>query len=82
MPHCNKITRALVLETRTSGDAIYRRRVCGACGKTFVSRESTSPDLRLPRERTAAEKAARAAAKRLTSDKVRGDGAHLDGVWR
>jgi transcriptional regulator NrdR family protein len=41
-------SNALILETRKGDDSIMRRRVCGGCGQSFVSREYTEAQMRLP----------------------------------
>ena len=47
-PHCGVESNALILETRKGGDSIMRRRVCGGCSKSFVSREYTEAEMKLP----------------------------------
>lgn len=75
-PHCLKPSKAPVMETRQVGDDIYRRRVCGVCARPFVSKEFTSPDLRIPRKRAAAKTARATDRARFTQT------AHLQEVWR
>lgn len=79
-PHCQKDTRALVLESRAHEENLYRRRQCGACGKTFVTEEIAHADMRLPRP----SGSARANAKHGASVRsvVYGSGRHLQEVWR
>jgi transcriptional regulator NrdR family protein len=47
-PHCNKECNAIVLETRKLDGDLYRKRVCGACGNSFVSREYADASFKLP----------------------------------
>jgi transcriptional regulator NrdR family protein len=47
-PHCHADSTALILETRKAGEDIMRRRVCGTCGTSFVSREYTEAGMKLP----------------------------------
>jgi hypothetical protein len=51
-PHCERSDRKpKVLETRTVDGTVYRRRLCGWCFKSFVTREEAPPGLRLPEGR-------------------------------
>lgn len=47
-PHCNTECNALVLETRKGNGELFRKRVCGACGRGFVSREYADVSFKLP----------------------------------
>jgi transcriptional regulator NrdR family protein len=46
-PHCGSNV-SKVLETRKSGNMIYRRRCCQECSKQFISRESAPRGLEMP----------------------------------
>ena len=48
-PHCGKESKGLVLETRTRDGDLLRRRSCGHCGQTFVTREYVDAELKIPR---------------------------------
>ena len=47
-PHCEATSKALVLESRRVEGDILRRRLCGVCSKTYVTREYADSDLRIP----------------------------------
>jgi len=47
-PHCQKETKAKVIESRRVAGQVWRQRLCGACLQTFISTEVTSADLRFP----------------------------------
>ena len=48
-PHCRTECNALVLETSKGDDGdLFRKRVCGACGNPFVSREYADVSFKLP----------------------------------
>jgi transcriptional regulator NrdR family protein len=47
-PHCNVECNALVLETRKLDGELFRKRVCGHCGRPFVSREYAEVGFKLP----------------------------------
>ena len=81
-PHCLRPSKAAVQETRQIGDDIYRRRVCGRCHRPFVSREFTTPDLRLPRARTEEQKAARRASDRAKFSQADHLTKHLGSTWK
>lgn len=41
-PHCHKEGKHIVRETRSDGDAAYRRRQCAFCLRGFVTIETVS----------------------------------------
>lgn len=49
-PFCRAKAKPTVLETRSDPEtgAIYRRRLCAACGRGYVTREQSEPGLRMP----------------------------------
>lgn len=47
-PHCGKAARGKVLESRPLEGEVWRRRMCGACLTTFVTREASGVDLKMP----------------------------------
>lgn len=47
-PHCTKECNAVVLETRKLDGDVYRKRVCGHCGNSFISREYSDVNFKLP----------------------------------
>ena len=82
-PHCRAASKARVLESRPAGADIWRRRQCGACGRTFVSRETAAAELRMPAETRSIHRC-QTMRDRLAKPEERGprgDGAHLQGVW-
>ena len=56
--HCERMGKALVVETRRDETGVYRRRSCGFCGKCFVTHETAPKGLRMPSQfaRTKREK--------------------------
>lgn len=71
-PFCHRAGRTPVRETRQHGDDLLRRRECGHCGRFFVSKEFTTPDLRIPRPK------GHKAAPRLQP--IRSTAAHLQAL--
>lgn len=49
-PHCGKTARGSgkVLESRPLQGEVWRRRMCNVCLTTFVTRESSGADLKMP----------------------------------
>lgn len=47
-PHCDKESKAKVLESRKVNGEVWRNRFCNKCLKQFVSHETTSADLKFP----------------------------------
>lgn len=47
-PHCQQESKAKVLESRKLDGEVWRHRLCSRCLKRFVSRETTSKDLKFP----------------------------------
>ncbi len=84
-PHCGKEAASKVLESRQIDGAVWRLRSCRACFKTFVSSETTDLSLRMPYSsimRRRDEKAPPPPPPPEHQGAPRGDGAHLQGVWR
>jgi transcriptional regulator NrdR family protein len=50
-PHCDTECNALVLETRKQDGGLVRKRVCGHCGRPFLSMEKADLTLKLQRAR-------------------------------
>lgn len=55
---CHKTTRAKVLESRPHDGRVWRRRQCGLCFATFVTREEAPEGLRMPAETSSKHRAA------------------------
>lgn len=72
-PHCLKVSRSKVLESRSCHGTVWRRRRCSICQKTFVSAEVSDVDTKMPNESQWRHRAQAAEAR---------TGAHLQGVWR
>ena len=83
-PHCGKENQSPVLETRKLDGSIYRKRSCGACSMSFVSREYADANLKLPRPKRTPEQHAReiAAQRKGVPAGIRGDGLDLARIWR
>lgn len=79
-PHCAKDSRALVLESRAHDENLYRRRQCGACGRTFVTEEVAHAEMRLPRPSGPARAKAKHGIQPMGV--ISGSGLHLHEVWR
>ena len=47
-PHCNRVSRSRVLESRPHDGCVWRRRMCPLCVKTFVSSEHSEPGMKMP----------------------------------
>lgn len=47
-PHCAAKCTSIVLETRKDEVDVYRRRACGMCGKSVVTREYADASLKMP----------------------------------
>lgn len=47
-PHCARDGKALATETRAQAGDVYRRRLCGHCGKFFATVETAPPGLKMP----------------------------------
>lgn len=47
-PHCQKESKAKVLESRKVEGEVWRLRVCALCIKQFVSQETTSKEMKFP----------------------------------
>lgn len=47
-PHCERESKAKVLESRKINGEAWRMRLCTKCLKQFVSRETTSKDMKFP----------------------------------
>lgn len=47
-PKCQKDGKSQVLESRPADGQIWRRRMCGLCFNTFVSRETAEPGMTMP----------------------------------
>lgn len=47
-PHCHNEVKAPVNETRVYEGDVYRRRCCGRCGRSFVTREVAPAGLKMP----------------------------------
>lgn len=47
-PHCNKESKAKVISSRRFDADVWRIRICGICTKQFVSRETSSKELKFP----------------------------------
>lgn len=76
-PKCDKVTKALVLETRKNAvGEIYRRRACGHCGKNFTTKEVITtepvPDIRV----------AKAVDRRSNNSLKFGTAKHLQDIWK
>jgi len=88
-PHCEKDTKGSVIETRGHASGTYRRRSCGHCGKSFVTHEVTSKDLKMPAELGNLARKKRRAAQTLKGDfsnrtRKKSDssaGADLQRIW-
>ena len=88
-PHCDKESRAPIRETRRHAGAVFRRRTCSCCLKTFVSREEAPPGMKMPNETQSRFRVAdRLTDRRQKPDEMlkpsspRGDGLHLQGIWK
>jgi len=82
-PHCNKTTKAKVLESRPHDGFVYRRRACGGCFKTFVSSEEAVPGLKMPNETQSRYRVTDLKPKPEQTDGViRSSGEHLKHFWR
>ena len=66
-PHCKNEFKGRVLETRPCDDDILRRRQCGHCGSTFVTKESVSPGLKIPKNRAEGPKSEKSEKVKFTS---------------
>lgn len=47
-PHCHKESKGRVISSRRLDADVWRIRLCGICTKQFVSRETTSTELKFP----------------------------------
>jgi len=82
-PHCDKATKAKVLESRPHNGYVYRRRACGGCFKTFVSREEAPAGLKMPAETQSKYRIKALTPKPEQTDGViRSAGEHLKNFWR
>ena len=82
-PHCNKASKAKVLESRPHAGQVWRRRQCGSCYKTFVSAEHTSIELRMPNETQSRHRVIdRTPKPEQTDGVIRSAGEHLKHFWR
>lgn len=78
-PHCDKPAKSKVLLTRTGEGAVWRRRSCGFCFKTFVTREEAPAGLKMP---GCVENAGRSAREpKLNPGQGKFQTDHLTGVW-
>jgi hypothetical protein len=69
------------MESRPCDGKVWRRRICSLCHKTFVSCETSSADMRMPKETHSRHRARDPKSKPGQSSPIRGDGAHLQGIW-
>jgi transcriptional regulator NrdR family protein len=78
-PHCDKESKATVIESRRAQGAVWRRRTCLLCYKNFVSQEVTSPSMKFPRE---VQSRGRKTDRTLKPEqKAEVTGLHLQKVW-
>lgn len=81
-PRCEAVTRSPVVESRAHDGAIWRRRICGACLKSYVTEERGV--LRpMPAQTQSRQRRAAAASTQPSppAGPPRGDGAHLQNLW-
>lgn len=80
-PHCQKESRAKVMESRQCEGQVWRRRICGACFKTFVSVEVTDPNMRMPNQTQSRYRVKDPKPKPEETGVIRSTAAHLQGIW-
>lgn len=81
-PHCEKESKAKVLESRLCDGQMWRRRTCGLCFKNFVSMETTDPGLRMPAMTSSRHRVKDPKPKPEQGGVITSTAAHLQGIWR
>lgn len=74
-PLCHSATKAPVTETRDALEALYRRRKCDVCEKSFVTYELAPPNLKMPPQHNNRR------SRRKDEGVIRSTGAHLQNIW-
>jgi hypothetical protein len=71
------------MESRPHEGFVYRRRACGACYRTFVSREESPVGLKMPNETQSRYRVTDLKPKpEQTNGVIRSSGEHLANFWR
>lgn len=81
-PHCQKESKAKVLESRSCDGRMWRRRACSLCFRNFVSVEMSEPDLRMPATANSWHRLKDVRPKPEDAGAIKSDASHLQGVWR
>lgn len=84
-PKCQHSAHHKVTETREHEGLNYRRRACGNCGQTFITREEAPEGLKMPKVVQNSINRGHPRKSRAIhgpAPVLRGDGGHLQDVWR
>lgn len=81
-PHCQKESKAKVLESRLWDGKMWRRRTCSLCFRSFVSVETTDSGLRMPAMAHSRHRLKDVKPKPEDAGAIKSDAAHLQGIWR
>lgn len=81
-PHCNKVIKSKVLESRQHNGQVYRRRHCLGCLAVYISVEQSTADMRMPAETQSRYRITdRTPKPEQPQGRITGTGLHLQNIW-